>query len=98
MEVDQKPCCEVNFPNAFTPNGDGKNDVVHVHSQDIKTINFYVYNQFGGLIFSSTDISVGWDGTYKGKLQDPASFTYLIMAKGYDGKDYKRTGYVILIR
>src|SRR6202012_4678016 len=62
--------------NAFTPNGDGVNDVVYVHSSGIASMNFYIYNQWGAMVFKSSDQSVGWDGTYKGTLQPVGVYLY----------------------
>ncbi|MEM9991398.1 MAG: gliding motility-associated C-terminal domain-containing protein, partial [Bacteroidota bacterium] len=51
------------IPAAFTPNGDGRNDVLFVRGLPIESMVFSVYNRWGELVFQTTDQSVGWDGT-----------------------------------
>jgi len=61
------------LPNAFTPNGDGKNDEFKIIVNDpsrVTLISFQIYNRNGTLMFSTNRISEGWDGRYKGVLQD----------------------------
>ncbi|MDX1684917.1 MAG: gliding motility-associated C-terminal domain-containing protein [Saprospiraceae bacterium] len=63
--VDVVPFNSLYFPNAFTPNGDGQNDLFKpVGSPDgLKAYNLEIYNRYGELIFKSTEVSDGWDGT-----------------------------------
>jgi gliding motility-associated-like protein len=84
--------------NAFTPNGDGKNDIVYVHSQSIKTLSFYVYNQWGGLILLSTDLAKGWDGTYKGVMEPAGVYIYYVKAVMNNGHEVNKKGTITLIR
>jgi len=84
--------------NAFTPNGDGKNDVVYVHSNNIRSMDFYVYDQLGEMIFKSTDISVGWDGTYKGVKQPVGVYVYFVQATMNDGQHLLKKGTITLLR
>jgi gliding motility-associated-like protein len=61
------------LPNAFTPNGDGKNDEFKIIVNDptrVNLISFQIYNRNGILMFSTNKISEGWDGRYKGVMQD----------------------------
>jgi gliding motility-associated-like protein len=86
-------------PNAFTPNGDGKNDIFRPVVLGIKSLDlFQVYNRFGQMVYSGTDIAKGWDGTFGGRPQDPANFVWIAEATDYTGKKIKRKGNVILIR
>lgn len=84
--------------NTFTPNGDGKNDVVYVHSNNIKSMTFYVYDQWGEMLFKSTDINVGWDGTYKGTMQPVGVYVYFVQAVMVDGTQLTKKGTITLIR
>jgi gliding motility-associated-like protein len=52
------------LPSAFTPNGDGENDVFIIRGGPFDEVDFKVYNNWGQLVFSSTDVNQGWDGTY----------------------------------
>jgi len=55
------------LPSAFTPNGDGENDVFIIRGGPFDEVDFKVYNNWGQLIFTSTDVNVGWDGTFNGE-------------------------------
>lgn len=86
-------------PNAFTPNGDGKNDTFYPFPVGIKAINYFrVYNRWGQLVFSSNVLYKGWDGRFNGTEQ--ASGVYVWMAQGIDknNKPITRQGSVTLIR
>ena len=75
-------------PTAFTPNGDGNNDIFRPILIGMKSLSYFrVYNRFGNLVYSTTDIGNGWDGTYLGKGQDPA--TYVWVAEGVPTKEIK---------
>ena len=65
-------------PNAFTPNGDQENDVLYVRGIWIEKFVFRIFDRWGELVFETTDQSVGWDGTYKGKKLDPDVFDYYL--------------------
>ena len=80
------------IPNCFTPNGDGNNDFFQMFGNK-KAIIFWeieVFNRWGEKVFQSNDINFGWDGTYKGILQDPGVFVYEAKVVFLD--DYTRTG------
>ena len=86
-------------PTAFTPDGDGNNDVTRPVLLGMRSlIYFKVYNRFGELMFYTTEKDKGWDGIYKGKPQDPATFVWMAQGETYKGKLITQKGYVILIR
>lgn len=87
-------------PTAFTPNGDGRNDVFRPVALGLKSLNvFRVYNRLGQEMFSDTNIeSAGWNGTYKGNNQDPATYIWYAEGTDYTNKKIKKKGYVVLIR
>ena len=88
----------LSVPNAFTPNGDGNNDLFRVTNLTFQNVQeFKVMNRWGQEIFSAPD-NRGWNGTYKGKPQDPATFYYLIKVAYPDGSTRMFKGDVILIR
>jgi gliding motility-associated-like protein len=86
-------------PTAFTPNGDGRNDVLTPLALGLKSVDlFMVYNRWGQLMFKTNSIEVGWDGKFKGKVQDIG--TYVWYAEGYDYKADKKImqkGTVVLL-
>lgn len=86
-------------PTAFTPNGDGNNDILRPILIGMKELRYFkVYNRFGNLLYSTTDIGKGWDGTYGGKGQDPATYVWYAEGVTYKGEVRFKKGYAILIR
>ncbi|PST85070.1 hypothetical protein C7T94_02855 [Pedobacter yulinensis] len=89
---------EVFVPNAFTPNGDGRNDVFLAFGNTITSIEMRVYNQWGQLIFRSQNIQQGWDGTFNGKMQPTGVYVYSVDLKFKDGTSTLKKGTVTLLR
>lgn len=87
-----------NMPSAFTPNGDGKNDVFRIPPGTLFTLKtLAVYDRWGARVFSTTDTGQGWDGTYSGH-PSPAG-VYVYMLSGTEGdKAISLKGTVLLIR
>jgi gliding motility-associated-like protein len=87
-------------PTAFTPNGDGTNDFFRPKAIGMKSLDiFRIYNRWGQLLFSSTDIEGrGWDGTFKGKGQEPATYVWYAQGTDYLNVKVNKKGYVVLIR
>ncbi len=100
------------IPSAFSPNGDGFNDVFTIFSgEDVKEIReMKVFNRWGDLAYSSSDITtntnvasanknnIGWDGTKGGKDADTGIYTYFVRVVFDDGKDRLLKGSVALLR
>jgi gliding motility-associated-like protein len=86
------------IPNAFTPNADGVNDVFKIYGTAIKTMRLKIYNQWGEMIFSSTDLAVGWDGNSKGNKSPASVYHYTLEANMQDGTEVIKTGVFTLIR
>ncbi len=87
------------MPTAFTPNRDGLNDAI----KPIVVCNFnfermMLYNRWGELVYSTNDISNGWDGTYNGKTQDLGTYQYMITGKNDTGSDIMFKGNFVLVR
>ncbi len=89
---------DVYVPNAFTPDGNGSNDVVMVRGNNIKELIFRIYDRWGELVFETNDQSIGWDGTYKGKPGDPAVYVYYLDIICIDEEEYFEKGNITLIR
>lgn len=68
------------LPNAFSPNGDGHNDVFRLSVQDerVHLKDFSVYNRYGQRVFYTKDIAQGWDGSFNGKPSDLSTYFYLV--------------------
>jgi gliding motility-associated-like protein len=86
------------IPNAFTPNGDGINDVFRIPpGSSFELKEFSIYDRWGGKIFTTRDIAEGWDGTFNGKSEPAGIYVYTI--DGYIlGKPSYFKGTVTLIR
>jgi gliding motility-associated-like protein len=85
-------------PNAFSPNNDGKNDILYVYGPDLKTIKLWVYDQWGELQFQSSNQQNGWDGTYKGRAQPVGVYVYYVEATTNEGNIIKKKGTITLLR
>jgi len=86
------------LPDAFSPNGDGVNDVFYVRGGPFKELHLRIYNGWGELIFESTDPLFGWDGTYKGQPEINGTYVYTVVATSTDGQQHDRAGKLTLIR
>ncbi|KAA2242558.1 T9SS type B sorting domain-containing protein [Chitinophaga agrisoli] len=89
---------DVFIPNAFTPNQDGKNDLFKPEGNIISGVEMKIFNQWGELLYASTERSAAWDGTVNGKPQPMGVYVYAIRLKLADGKETLRKGSVNLIR
>lgn len=85
-------------PNAFTPNGDGKNDKIFVRGFGIRRINWQIYNRWGALIFTSNNIEIGWDGKYKNEIQPQEVYHYTLTVEFWDGTRDSKSGDITLLR
>lgn len=86
-------------PSAFSPNGDGKNDIfriVKLNSQ--KLVDFRVFNRWGETMFETANRETGWDGTWRGRPQDVGTYTYQIIVALPNGLNRTYKGNVTLIR
>ncbi len=100
IEVIPVICEEPNIfvPNAFSPNGDGHNDVLHVRGSFIEEMVFVIYDRWGEKVFESSRPREGWDGTYKGRKVDPAVFVYYLEVKCIGGKSFFKKGNVTVLK
>lgn len=97
IKVIQGP--EIYVPTGFTPNNDGKNDLLKPVLAGIKELRFFnIYNRWGQLIFQSKDVSRGWDGRFKGVLESNASYVWIAEGVDYKGNVIVRKGTTTLIR
>ncbi len=107
VEVQDWNCCtnsdsvyvkvfEYYIPNAFTPNGDGLNDIFRVVGL-YRDINFkmYIYNRWGQLVFQSDDIDQGWDGTVGNQPAESSTYVWILQVD-FLGEDIVTSGDVVL--
>jgi gliding motility-associated-like protein len=88
----------VYIPNAFTPNGDGVNDLFMLRSKIVETMLLRVYDRLGELLFESTKLDEGWDGTFRGKPCDPGVYAFYVEATCINKQPFLRKGNVTLMR
>lgn len=89
---------EVFVPNVFSPNGDGKNDILYVYSNYIKTMEMRIFNQWGQQVELITDPKKGWNGSYKGSPQPVGVYVYILKAVLTDGRSIQLKGNITLLR
>lgn len=90
---------QIFVPTGFTPNGDGRNDVLKPIAVGIDKIEYFrVYNRWGQLVFSTIINGQGWDGRIGGKDQTTGTFVWLVKAVDYTGKSVFQKGTATLIR
>jgi gliding motility-associated-like protein len=93
--------CEDPFvfvPNAFSPNNDNNNDVLYVRGLYIEKVIFRVFDRWGEMVFESTDVSQGWDGTFRNKLLQPDVYDYYLDVTCVGGLKSIVKGNVTLMR
>jgi gliding motility-associated-like protein len=89
---------DIFIPNAFTPNNDGHNDVFRAQGNIITGQEMKIFNQWGELVFETSDPAAGWNGTSQGKQQPMGVYVYTIRLKLANGKETIRKGAVNLLR
>ncbi len=90
---------EIYVPNAFTPNADGKNDFLRPHLRGIKELRYFkIFNRWGQLMFERRAEDIGWDGTFKGILQQTGTVVWILEGIGVDNAIYTQKGTSTLIR
>jgi len=92
-------CIPVGIPNAFTPNGDGKNDLFRpVLNREISEYLLQVFNRGGQLLFLSREPGEGWDGRFRNQVLDPGTFVYILRFRDLAGKRHNYKGNISLLR
>lgn len=87
------------IPNAFTPNDDGRNDKFRViGAGNYKQFKLLIFNKWGGIIYSTTDINNSWDGRFKGELQPTGPYVYYVEIRTASNKKISKKGTIMLLR
>ena len=86
------------FPNAFSPNGDGRNDVFNAIGLYAESFQLSIYNRWGILAFSTFSPNEGWDGKIKGMDAPEGVYVFKAVVNGFKGERIEKTGTVTLIR
>jgi gliding motility-associated-like protein len=101
LEVIVEPEFTFFIPNAFTPNGDGKNDLFFGTGIGIQDYELWVFDRWGNLIYHTTNINEGWNGTVQGASGDPCQvdvYVWKVALTDVFHKKHKYIGHVSLIR
>lgn len=85
-------------PSAFSPDGDGHNDVLMVNGNNITELKFAIYNRWGQKLFETQDQTMGWDGSFKGKKLAPDVYGYYLQCVCDDGSQALLKGNITLLR
>lgn len=88
----------IDVPTAFSPNGDGNNDVLYVKGFGINGLTFSIYNRYGEKVFETLDQKIGWDGTFLGKNENSGVFTWILEYNLVNGGSGRRSGNTTLVR
>ena len=91
--------CAIGVPNAFTPNGDGKNDYLYpLNASSVTDLQFQVFNRYGQIVFETRDWSHKWDGTINGQPQSFGTYIWILKYKDNSGRKYILRGSTVLVR
>ena len=89
---------DIFVPSGFTPNGDGRNDVIKPICVGISQLTFFrIFNRWGQMVFSTSEMGKGWDGLINGAQQPTSNFVYIAQGVDYTGKTISKKGNIALI-
>jgi gliding motility-associated-like protein len=86
------------MPTAFTPNGDGLNDYFSAVGEFVETSSLEIYDRWGKLLFRSTNLNEGWDGSVDGQPAPEGGYVYKVKIVGYNGDTFAKEGSITLVR
>jgi gliding motility-associated-like protein len=89
---------DVFVPNVFSPNRDGKNDILYVYGNYITKVEMRIFNQWGQQISVISNKTQGWDGTHKGNAQPVGVYVYVLNAELSNGRTVNLKGSITLVR
>ena len=98
------PDLGVYIPNAFSPNGDYKNEIFMPVIRAAQSIYFVVFDRWGEKLFETTELNVGWDGTFRGAACKQDVYMWKLNVQGFSGEAHgltnekKFSGQVLLMR
>ncbi len=85
-------------PTAFSPNGDSNNDIFKFESQNIKSFDLKIFNRWGEIVFSTSDVTAGWDGKVNGHPQNIDTYTFYVKAESMHGYKFEKKGSFLLLK
>ncbi len=97
--IEIRPETFIKLPTTFTPNGDGVNDVIYVEGWGIKELMEYqIFNRWGEMVFETNNKEIGWDGHYKGTLQNNDVYVFKVRALTWRDETQTLEGHINLMR
>lgn len=85
-------------PTAFTPNGDGQNDLFRIRAFGLKAVVLTVYSRWGQVVFTTQDLQRGWDGTHQNLPLPAGDYVWMLKAVDIAGQEVQKSGSILLIR
>jgi gliding motility-associated-like protein len=90
---------DIYVPTGFTPNGDGKNDILKITVVGIRQFDFFrIYNRFGQMVFETKDPAVGWEGRFRFANQPTGAYIFNVQGITDKGMLIRKKGTIILAR
>ncbi len=89
---------KVAFPNAFSPNGDGLNDIFKLESRFVVSVDMKIYTRWGELVYQTIDVDRGWDGTANGNPLPFGTYIHHTTITDDMGITFVKSGEIVLIR
>lgn len=86
------------YPTSFTPNGDALNDIFNVYGQYITAFEMDIFNRWGELMYTTTDLTRGWDGNFNGTPMPEGTYTFVARITDLAGRNFKKSGSVLLLK
>ncbi|MGE0562579.1 MAG: gliding motility-associated C-terminal domain-containing protein [Flavobacteriales bacterium] len=98
LNIEILPETTIWVPNAFTPNGNGINEVFKAKGSNVEEFNLKIFNRWGEMIYESEDIDEGWNGSYQGEIVQQDVYIWIIHYR--DSRDGKKslTGKVSILK
>jgi len=98
MSIRYLGCKPIVIPSAFSPNGDGENDILKVEGRTIDELYLAIYDRWGELVFETTDPDKGWDGRFNGELSEPDVYGFYLKIRCANQQEYFKKGNITLLR
>jgi gliding motility-associated-like protein len=99
-EIKVNPETTLFVPSAFTPNSDGRNDILYAEGLEVTEFNMTIFDRWGEVIFTSNDMEKGWDGRAKGgrSVAQEGVYVYRIIYNNFEGLKQEMLGHVTLFK
>jgi gliding motility-associated-like protein len=86
------------IPRAFSPNGDGTNDIIYVRGDYLTSVEFVIYNRWGEQVFVTKDKTIGWDGKFRGEPVCPDVYGYYVRGVCQQGEQFFKKGNITVLK